>query len=92
VGVLRGVAVGLREGTVGALVRKAVGLAAWVAVGVGTRGVGDEGTWVAVGWPVGVVLGSLLAVGEGAVADGRQVGWAVSVAETALAIAVAAVP
>jgi hypothetical protein len=54
--------------------------------------VGDGGKGVGVGRPVGVLLGVVPAVGEEGVGDLRGPGRAVSVAETALAMAVAAAP
>jgi hypothetical protein len=67
-------------------------MAVSVGEGVVTCGVGDEGKGVEAGMPVGVLLGMLGAVGEEAVGDARGTGRAVSVAETASAIAVAAAP
>ncbi|MGD2176495.1 MAG: hypothetical protein PVG71_01600, partial [Anaerolineae bacterium] len=80
------VGAGVWDGGDGSLAPEGVGLAVWVGEGVGERGVGDGWKAVRVGRRVGV----LLEVGEEAVGDSRWAGRAVSVAETASAIAVAA--
>lgn len=92
VGVLECVGVAVWEGGVGVPLREVVGLALWVGAGVGECGAGGDGEEVGLGGPVGVLLGVVPGVGERGVGDPRRPGRAVSVADTASAMAVPAAP
>jgi hypothetical protein len=91
-GVLECVGGGVSEGGIGSLVREAVGLAVRVGAEVGVHGVRGDGEDVAVGYAVSVLLGVAPRVGGKGVADLKRPGRAVSVAETASAMSVAALP
>jgi hypothetical protein len=90
VGVPECVGVDVSGGGVGSLVRDSVGLTVLVGEGVGECGVGDDGRTVEGGWQVGVLPGVGPRVGGKDVGDLSGPVRAVSVAETASAMAVAA--